>query len=72
MYILKTEDGFYLSNENLFNHTRLVSEIDGATVFSYNDAVNMSNIYYQLSGVKTTLVKQGYESNYTKNYKSEY
>lgn len=72
MYILKTESGNYLSNENKHNHTIIVSEIDKATEFSYHDAIRESNIYYQLSNIKTSLVKHGYQSTFTKNYKSEY
>ena len=72
MYILKTESGKYLSNENEFHVTKLVSEIEKATTFSRNDAIRESNIYFQLSGIKTELIKHGYKSSFTANYQSEY
>ena len=72
MYILKTESGKYLSNENEFHVTKIVSEIEKATTFSYHDAIHESNIYFQLSGIKTELVKHGYEHSFTHNYQSEY
>ena len=52
-YILETESGFFLSNNNKWNHTKSVSDIKEATKFNYNDAVSLSNLHYQISNVKT-------------------
>lgn len=72
MYILKTESGNYLNNENEFGVTKVVKEIEKATTFSYHDAIRESNLYFQLSDIKTALVKRGYENTFTANYQSEY
>jgi len=72
MYILKAGIVSYLSNENEFNVTKIVKGIGNATTFSYHDAIRESNLYFQLSGVKTEIVKHGYESSFASNYKSEY
>lgn len=56
-YILETESGFFLSNNNEFNHTRTVSDIKESTKFNYNDAVFYSNLHYQVSNVKTNLLE---------------
>jgi hypothetical protein len=55
-YILQTESGFFISNNNEFNVTKQVSDIKLATKFNYNDAVSFSNIHYQVSNVKTKLI----------------
>jgi len=69
---LKSENGKYLSNENEFNVTKFVTEYEKATTFSYWDAVSASNLNFQLSGVKTEVVKHRYESTFTPNYQSTY
>ena len=56
-YILETESGFFLSNNNKWNHTKSVSDIKDATKFNYNDAVSLSNLHYQVSNVKTNLLE---------------
>ena len=56
-YILKTENGYFLSNNNEFNVTKQVSDIKMATIFNYNDAISFSNLHYQISNVKTNLIK---------------
>ena len=56
-YILKTESGYFLSNKNEFNVTKEVSDIKMATIFNYNDAISFSNLHYQISNVKTNLIK---------------
>lgn len=72
MYILKTESGFFLNNENEFGVTKSVKEIENATIFNYHDAVRESNLYFQISDIKTQLIKYGYQSSFTPNYQSEY
>ncbi len=56
-YILKTESGFYLSNNNDFNVTKSVQDINIATRFNYKDAISMSNLHRQISDVKTDIIK---------------
>jgi hypothetical protein len=56
-YILETESGLFLSNNNEWNHTKKVSDIKEATKFNYNDAVSFSNLHYQISDVKTKLLE---------------
>jgi len=56
-YILETERGFFLSNNNEWNHTKSVSDIKEATKLNYNDAVSFSNLHYQISNVKTNLLE---------------
>lgn len=72
MYILKTESGNYLNNENEFGVTKVVKEIEKATTFSYHDAIIESNLYFQISDVKTILVKRILEFTFQPNYQSEY
>lgn len=56
-YILETESGFFLSNNNEWDHTKSVSDIKEATKMNYNDAVSFSNLHYQISNVKTKLLE---------------
>lgn len=56
-YILETESGFFLSNNNEWNHTKNVSDIKEATKFNYNDASYFSSLHYQISNVKTSLLE---------------
>ena len=57
MYILQTESGYFVSENNKWNHTKNVSDIKEASKYNYNDAVSFSNLYYQISKVKTNLIE---------------
>ncbi len=56
-YILETESGFFLSENNKWNHTKHVSDIKEASKYNYNDAISYSNLWYQISGEKTNLLE---------------
>ena len=56
-YILVTESGLFLSENNKWNHTKHVSDIKEASKYNYNDAVSFSNLYYQISNEKTSLLE---------------
>jgi hypothetical protein len=56
-YILQTENGFFLSNNNIWNHTKSVPDVKEAEKFNYNDAVSFSNLHYQISNTRTRLIE---------------
>lgn len=53
-YILQSENNFYLAKEE--EVTILVEDVQRATKFNYNDASYFSNLHFQISDVKTTLI----------------
>jgi len=56
-YILETENGFFLSENNKCKHTKHVADIKEASKYNYNDAVSYSNLWYQISNEKTKLLE---------------
>jgi len=70
LFVLQTESGYFISEENEWHHAKQVSKITESTKYNYNEAVKCSNLLWQISDLKLKLVEVGSDYYHEMVYKA--